>query len=102
MLPMIVTVNLAKGALSMSRKRYLKQAQLNSKLRRHGHSVHRQTGTLTQDKVILEKYVDATGEESDDVLKYAYLNSFYQTGLKNLPDGRFCDTSKRKASSNPR
>jgi Mg2+-importing ATPase len=44
------------------------------------------TGTLTQDKVILEKHVDITGNESREVLQYAYLNSFYQTGLRNLID----------------
>jgi len=44
------------------------------------------TGTLTQDRVILEKHVDITGKTSNDVLQYAYLNSFYQTGLKNLID----------------
>jgi P-type Mg2+ transporter len=44
------------------------------------------TGTLTQDKVILEKHVDVFGEESERVLEYVYLNSFYQTGLKNLLD----------------
>jgi Mg2+-importing ATPase len=44
------------------------------------------TGTLTQDRVVLEKHVDVTGRQSDDVLKYAYMNSYYQTGLLNLLD----------------
>jgi Mg2+-importing ATPase len=44
------------------------------------------TGTLTQDRVILEKYVDVTGRQSEDVLRYAYMNSYYQTGLRNLLD----------------
>ena len=44
------------------------------------------TGTLTQDRVILEKHVDVTNRESDDVLRYAYMNSYYQTGLRNLLD----------------
>ncbi len=44
------------------------------------------TGTLTQDRVILKKHVDVTGEESESVLRYAYLNSYYQTGLRNLLD----------------
>jgi Mg2+-importing ATPase len=44
------------------------------------------TGTLTQDRVVLEKHVDVTGKDSDDVLRYAYMNSWYQTGLRNLLD----------------
>ena len=44
------------------------------------------TGTLTQDRVILEKHVDVTNRESEDVLRYAYMNSYYQTGLRNLLD----------------
>ena len=44
------------------------------------------TGTLTQDRVILEKYVDVTERQSEDVLRYAYMNSYYQTGLRNLLD----------------
>ena len=44
------------------------------------------TGTLTQDKIILERHVDVFGENSEEVLKHAYLNSYYQTGLKNLLD----------------
>src|ERR1700751_3326526 len=49
------------------------------------------TGTLTQDKVVLEKYVDPEGNPSGHVLKYAYLNSFHQTGLKNLLDRAVLD-----------
>jgi Mg2+-importing ATPase len=44
------------------------------------------TGTITQDKVILEKHVDITNRPSDDVLRYAYMNAYYQTGLRNLLD----------------
>jgi Mg2+-importing ATPase len=44
------------------------------------------TGTLTQDKIFLARNVDVWGEDSDDVLEMAYLNSYYQTGLKNLLD----------------
>ncbi len=87
MLPMIVTVNLAKGALSMSRKKVIVK---------HLASIQNfgaidilctdKTGTLTQDRVVLEKHVDVTGKDSDDVLRYAYLNSYYQTGLRNLLD----------------
>jgi Mg2+-importing ATPase len=44
------------------------------------------TGTLTQDRIVLERHVDVTNRESGDVLRYAYLNSYYQTGLRNLLD----------------
>lgn len=87
MLPMIVTVNLAKGALTMSKKKVIVK-QLSS-IQNFGAIdilCTDKTGTLTQDKVVLEKHVDITGKESHDVLLYAYLNSFYQTGLRNLID----------------
>lgn len=87
MLPMIVTVNLAKGALAMSKKKVIVK-RLNSIQNLGAMDVlcTDKTGTLTQDKVVLEKYVDIGGTPSDRVLKYAYLNSHYQTGLKNLLD----------------
>lgn len=87
MLPMIVTVNLAKGALAMSKKKVIVK-RLNSIQNLGAMDVlcTDKTGTLTQDKVVLEKYVDIGGIPSDRVLKYAYLNSYYQTGLKNLLD----------------
>jgi P-type Mg2+ transporter len=87
MLPMIVTVNLAKGALTMSKKKVI--VKNLSSIQNFGAIdilCTDKTGTLTQDKVILEKHVDITGNESVDVLQYAYLNSFYQTGLRNLID----------------
>ncbi len=87
MLPMIVTINLAKGALAMSRKKVIVK-RLNSIQNLGAMDVlcTDKTGTLTQDKVLLEKHVDVFGEESERVLEYAYLNSYYQTGLKNLLD----------------
>ncbi len=87
MLPMIVTVNLAKGALTMSKKKVI--VKHLSSIQNFGAIdtlCTDKTGTLTQDKVVLEKHVDITGKESRDVLLYAYLNSFYQTGLRNLID----------------
>ena len=87
MLPMIVTVNLSKGALAMSRKKVIVK-RLNS-IQNFGAMdilCTDKTGTLTQDRVVLERYVDVTNRESDDVLRYAYMNSFYQTGLRNLLD----------------
>jgi len=87
MLPMIVTINLAKGALAMARKRVIVK-RLNSIQNFGAMDVlcTDKTGTLTQDKVILERHVDLAGEESQRVLEYAYLNSYYQSGLKNLLD----------------
>jgi Mg2+-importing ATPase len=87
MLPMIVTVNLSKGALAMSRKKVIVK-RLNSIQNFGAMDVlcTDKTGTLTQDKVLMKKHVDLQGQECDTVLKYAYLNSFYQSGLKNLLD----------------
>jgi len=87
MLPMIVTVNLAKGALAMSRKKVIVK-RLNSIQNLGAMDVlcADKTGTLTQDRIILEKHVDLNGVENEKVLEYAYLNSYYQSGLKNLLD----------------
>ncbi|MFA5974828.1 MAG: magnesium-translocating P-type ATPase [Elusimicrobiota bacterium] len=87
MLPMIVTVNLSKGALAMSRKKVIVK-RLNS-IQNFGAMdilCTDKTGTLTQDRIVLERHVDVTNRESDDVLRYAYMNSYYQTGLRNLLD----------------
>lgn len=87
MLPMIVTVNLAKGALTMSKKKVIvKNLSSIQNLGAIDILCTDKTGTLTQDHVVLEKHVDISGRESHDVLQYAYLNSFYQTGLRNLID----------------
>jgi Mg2+-importing ATPase len=97
MLPMIVTVNLAKGAMAMAKKKVIVK-RLNSIQNFGAMDVlcTDKTGTLTQDKVLLEKYVDALGNENLRVLKYAYLNSFYQTGLKNLLDRAILDHAEVK------
>ncbi len=87
MLPMMIAVNLAKGALAMSKKKVIVK-KLNA-IQNFGAIdilCTDKTGTLTQDRVILEKYVDVTGRQSEDVLRYAYMNSHYQTGLRNLLD----------------
>jgi Mg2+-importing ATPase len=87
MLPMIVTVNLSKGALAMARKKVIVK-RLNAIQNFGAMDVlcTDKTGTLTQGKVVLEKYLDAHGDPSDKVLHYGYLNSFHHTGLKNLLD----------------
>jgi Mg2+-importing ATPase len=87
MLPMIVTVNLAKGALALSKRKVIVK-RLNSIQNLGAIDIlcTDKTGTLTQDRVVLEKHVDISGKSSDEVMRYAYMNSFYQTGLHNLLD----------------
>lgn len=87
MLPMIVTTNLAKGAVTMARhKTIVKRLNAIQNFGAMDVLCTDKTGTLTQDKVVLERHVNVVGEEDDSVLSLAYLNSFYQTGLKNLLD----------------
>jgi Mg2+-importing ATPase len=87
MLPMIVTVNLSKGAMAMSRKKVIVK-RLNSIQNFGAMDVlcTDKTGTLTEGRIVLVKHVDVEGAESHRILEYAYLNSYYQTGLKNLMD----------------
>jgi Mg2+-importing ATPase len=87
MLPMIVTATLAKGAVTMSRKKVVvKRLDAIHNFGAMDILCTDKTGTLTQDKVVLEQHADLFEEDSEEVLEYAYLNSFYQTGLKNLLD----------------
>jgi Mg2+-importing ATPase len=87
MLPMIVTVNLAKGALVMAGKKVIvKKLPSIQNLGAINILCTDKTGTLTQDRVVLEHHVDIIGHTSEEVLNYAYLNSYFQTGLKNLLD----------------
>ncbi len=87
MLPMIVSVCLSKGALAMSRKQVIVK-RLNSIQNFGAMDVlcMDKTGTLTMDHVILEIYCDVFKNESEDVLRDAYLISHFQTGLKNVLD----------------
>jgi Mg2+-importing ATPase len=87
MLPMIVTVNLSKGALAMADKKVIVK-RLNAIQNFGAMDVlcTDKTGTLTQGKIVLEKHLDAHGDPSEKVLHYSYLNSFHQTGLKSLLD----------------
>ena len=87
MLPMMVTVNLAKGALAMAKKKVIvKKLPAIQNLGSINILCTDKTGTLTQDRVFLEHHVDIIGNKSEEVLNYAYLNSYFQTGLKNLLD----------------
>jgi Mg2+-importing ATPase len=87
MLPMIVTSTLAKGAVILSRQKVIvKRLDAIQNFGAMDVLCTDKTGTLTQDKIFLARHTDIWGEESDDVLEAAYLNSYYQTGLKNLLD----------------
>jgi Mg2+-importing ATPase len=87
LLPMVVTINLARGALDMAAHRMIvKRLNAIQNLGAMDVLCTDKTGTLTQDRVILEKHVDIDGRDSRRVLEYAYLNSFHQTGLHNLLD----------------
>jgi Mg2+-importing ATPase len=87
MLPMIVTVCLSKGALAMSRKKVIvKRLNAIQNLGAMDVLCTDKTGTLTMDRVILEKYCDVVLRQDDGVLALAYLNSYFQTGLKNVLD----------------
>ncbi|NWA28434.1 magnesium-translocating P-type ATPase [Pseudomonas gingeri] len=87
MLPMIVSANLAKGAMAMARRKVVVK-RLNA-IQNFGSMdvlCTDKTGTLTQDKIILEHHVDAAGQRNDAVLGLAWLNSHHQSGMKNLMD----------------
>ena len=101
MLPMIVTVCLSKGAIAMSRKKVIVKRL---------HSIQNfgamdvlctdKTGTLTLDRVIIERHCDVARDEDDDVLAMAYLNSYFQTGLKNVLDRAVLDHKEIHAEIN--
>ena len=87
MLPVIMTSTLAKGAVDMSKKKTI--VKRLSSIQTFGEMnilCTDKTGTLTEDEIVLEKYMDVDGNESKRVLKHAFLNSYFQTGLKNLID----------------
>ena len=87
MLPVIMTSSLAKGAITMSKKKTIvKRLGAIQTFGEMDVLCTDKTGTLTEDKVILEKYLNARGEEDIRVLSHAFLNSYFQTGMKNLMD----------------
>ena len=87
MLPMILNVNLTKGSKSLAKKKTLvKKIESIQNLGAIDILCTDKTGTLTENKIVLQKYIDAMGNENDDILEYAYLNSYYSTGIKNLVD----------------
>lgn len=87
MLPVIITAALSKGAIMMAKKKVIvKRLEAIQNLGAMTVLCTDKTGTLTQNKIFLAHYSDAWGNQSDKVLEYTYLNSYYQTGLKNLLD----------------
>jgi Mg2+-importing ATPase len=94
MLPMIVSVCLAKGALAMSRKKVIVK-RLNAIQNFGGMDVlcTDKTGTLTEDRVVLMRHCNVAGRETEEVLLDGYLISYFQTGLKNLLDLAILDSS---------
>lgn len=87
MLPVIMTSTLAKGAVEMSKKKTIvKRLSAIQTFGQMNILCTDKTGTLTEDEVVLEKYMDVLGNESLRILRHAFLNSYFQTGLKNLID----------------
>ncbi|WGZ53387.1 magnesium-translocating P-type ATPase [Providencia alcalifaciens] len=87
MLPMIVSSNLAKGAIAMSKHKVIVK-RLNAIQNFGAMDVlcTDKTGTLTQDRIILEHYLDSNGQKDSRILQLAWLNSFHQSGAKNMMD----------------
>ena len=103
MLPMIVTTCLAKGAVTMSKKQTIVK-NLNSIQNFGAMDVlcTDKTGTLTQDQVVLEYHWNIDGQEDSRVLRHAYLNSYFQTGYKNLMDLAIIRCTEEEESCDPR
>lgn len=92
MLPMIVTTNLAKGAYALSKKRTIvKKLESIQNFGAMDILCTDKTGTLTLDRIVVQKHLNIEGVEDLRVLKHAYLNSYFQTGLRNLMDRAVMD-----------
>lgn len=87
MLPMIVNVNLTRGTKELAKKKTLVK-NMNSIQNLGSIDVlcTDKTGTLTEDRIVLQKYLNIDGDEDESILEYAYLNSYFSTGLKNIVD----------------
>lgn len=99
MLPMIVSANLAKGAVGMAKRKVVVK-RLNA-IQNFGAMdilCTDKTGTLTQDKIILEHHLDIKGQADSSVLELAWLNSYYQSGMKNLMDKAIIRFAEEKTS----
>ena len=97
MLPMILNVNLTKGSKSLAAKKTLvKKIEAIQDLGAIDILCTDKSGTLTENKITLQKYIDALGNENEEILQYAFLNSFYSTGIKNLIDVAILDYGNKK------
>ena len=87
MLPMIVNVNLTKGTKALAKKKVLvKHIESIQNLGAIDTLCTDKTGTLTENKIVLQKYIDVLGNEDNSILEYAYINSYYSSGMKNIVD----------------
>jgi Mg2+-importing ATPase len=87
MLPMIVNVNLTKGTKTLAKKKTLvKDVNSIENLGAIDLLCTDKTGTLTEDKIVLQKYINVLGEEDESIIEYAFLNSYFGTGIKNIVD----------------
>ena len=101
MLPVIMTSTLAKGAVSMSKHKVI--VRTLGAIQTFGEMdvlCTDKTGTLTEDKIILEKYMNVHGEDDTRILRHAYLNSYFQTGLKNLIDFAIINRAEQNGLEN--
>lgn len=102
MLPMIVTTCLAKGAVAMSKKKTIvKDLNAISNFGAIDILCSDKTGTITQDQIVLEYHLNVEGKEDLRVLRHAYLNSYFQTGYKNLMDKAIISKTEELSASNP-
>ena len=96
MLPMIVNVNVAKGSKTLAKKKTLvKRMESIQNLGSMDVLCTDKTGTLTENQIVLQKYINVMGEEDEAILKYAYLNSYFSTGMKNIIDKAVIDYAKQ-------
>ena len=100
MLPVIMTSTLARGAVNMSKRDTIVKSLPS--IQTFGEMdilCTDKTGTLTEDKIILERYMDIHGDDDKRILRHAYLNSYFQTGLKNLIDVAIMNRAEQEGVS---
>lgn len=103
MLPMVITACLARGSLSMSRKQtIIKDINAMQGFGSMDVLCMNKTGTLTNESILLEYYMDVLGNESGKVLDFAFLNSYFQTGYKNLMDFAIIHKTEEAEAEDPR
>lgn len=103
MLPMIVSTCLAKGAVIMSKKKTIvKNLNAIQSFGAINILCTDKTGTITQDEVVLEYHINVHGKEDDRILRHAYLNSYFQTGYKNLMDIAIINKTEELELANPK